>query len=306
MPPPEVASIGKFIDVPVGNFTGASAINIPIHTITEGSIQVPVSVAYHNSGVRVAETASFVGLGWALSYGGIISRTVLGLADETTDGYLNIPDATDLTLPSKSYAVGQGVLDGEPDLFSFTAGGYSGKFIINRDIGKIVLMPHADIRVIPSGNDLDAFTIITPDGTKYHYGGSGFHGYTTVYGATPIEAIAAPDNDQGPEPQTRKPNTGAGLAKSSVGLRQRTQWYLKKIESFDGNFIVDYQYASEIYGLVNPSGQEYSVTYSNTSQGTAVDISIGNNGIIRRYGAAEILQPGVRGPHRVYGTFTKH
>ena len=60
---PNVAALEKFVNFPVSNFTGVPNIDIPIHTVTEGNLSLPISVNYNASGIKVEETASWVGLG---------------------------------------------------------------------------------------------------------------------------------------------------------------------------------------------------------------------------------------------------
>ena len=79
---PNVAALEKFVNFPVSNFTGVPNIDVPIHTVTEGNLSLPISVNYNASGIKVEETASWVGLGWALNAGGAISRQVMGGPDE--------------------------------------------------------------------------------------------------------------------------------------------------------------------------------------------------------------------------------
>ncbi|HTH55436.1 MAG TPA: RHS repeat domain-containing protein [Cyclobacteriaceae bacterium] len=81
-PSPTAASLGKYSDIPVSYHTGVPSISIPIYTVTEGSLQLPISLSYHAGGIRVDETASSIGLGWSLNAGGMISRTVNGGPDE--------------------------------------------------------------------------------------------------------------------------------------------------------------------------------------------------------------------------------
>lgn len=168
-PSPTAASLGKYAEIPVGYHAGIPSISVPLYTITEGTISVPISLSYHASGIRVSEKSSWVGLGWSLNCGGVITRSVQHVPDEgpmryteysgsqgvpsqyrsTTgyykDGYL-LP--SDLTFTSFSSSTGSfsngeeqqrwykfmdaagGNIDCEPDLFSYNIGGYSGTFRI--------------------------------------------------------------------------------------------------------------------------------------------------------------------------------
>jgi hypothetical protein len=79
---PVTAAFTRYGDIPVDLSTGVASINIPIYTLSSHGINVPVSISYHASGIKVQDVASPVGLGWVLNAGGIISRTVLGQPDE--------------------------------------------------------------------------------------------------------------------------------------------------------------------------------------------------------------------------------
>ena len=159
-PSPEAASLGKFGEIPVNKFTGIPTIDIPVHTVSGRNIQVPISLSYHAGGIKVQEIASRVGLGWSLNAGGVITRTVHGLPDEYTYGYLAVayeehlssyndgayPNLEELVniyesgsepnvrgLPTftglkEVYKdVVEQRLDLEPDMFYFNVGGKSGK-----------------------------------------------------------------------------------------------------------------------------------------------------------------------------------
>ncbi|MEL6627463.1 MAG: hypothetical protein AAFQ92_18215 [Bacteroidota bacterium] len=86
-PSPNAAALGEYGDFPVSYHTGVPNISIPIYTVTEGSLQVPISLSYHSSGIQVDEVASWVGLGWSLNAGGVITRMINGTPDE--GGFLN-------------------------------------------------------------------------------------------------------------------------------------------------------------------------------------------------------------------------
>jgi hypothetical protein len=81
-PSPEAASLAKFTEIPVSLYTGVPNISVPIYTIQQSGISIPISLNYHARGIKVEEIASRVGLGWALSYGGSISRQTRGKVDE--------------------------------------------------------------------------------------------------------------------------------------------------------------------------------------------------------------------------------
>jgi hypothetical protein len=69
-PSPDAAGLGKYAEIPVSYSTGVPEISIPLFNIQTGSINLPISLSYHSSGVKVEEEASWVGLGWSLNAGG--------------------------------------------------------------------------------------------------------------------------------------------------------------------------------------------------------------------------------------------
>ncbi len=137
-PSPEVAQLGKFGSFDVNYFTGVAAIEVPIHNIVAKDIQVPIVLRYHPSGIKVTDRPSWVGLGWSLDAGGFVSRQVLGLPDELPQGYANtaLPSSLDPNINADLHYlndVNRGLIDAEPDVFSYGFGGYSGKFMLDRN-----------------------------------------------------------------------------------------------------------------------------------------------------------------------------
>jgi hypothetical protein len=241
MPPPNAASLGKYGDIPVSYYTGVPNVGVPIYTVTDGPVSLPVSLSYHAGGLKVGELASWAGLGWSVG-GGIISRTVQGKEDERTNGYFLTGaslavDANGCVAapPTFSYSnFSTGSADGEPDIFSFSIGGYNGKFFFEADKTsdgvvnpKIVLVPKQDVRIdyqldgnISNPARLKTFTITTPDGTRYQFGN-----------------IDSDANLKGIE--LTRTNPANNLMASS--------WYLRKVSSADGNYNITLDYASEKY-----------------------------------------------------------
>jgi len=238
---PTAASLGKYADIPVHYHTGIPQISIPIYTIKSGTLELPISLSYHASGLKVMEPASWVGAGWTLNAGGVITRTVMGAPDEkgtstgmnNTHGYFS-----DNGYNKFLYNAGmqdwqgfaQGRKDGEPDLFFYNFGGYSGKFYFNDD-GAPIVIPESDIRIQSSyspgaGQSIKGFTITTPDGTKYFFGRT-----DETNDVDPIEITSC---------YTSQTGTNSGTAISS--------WYLNKIQSADGLFSIKFTYKQESYG----------------------------------------------------------
>ena len=49
-PSPEVASLIKYNNIDISPFSGQPNINLPIYTVREGSIELPISISYHGGG----------------------------------------------------------------------------------------------------------------------------------------------------------------------------------------------------------------------------------------------------------------
>ena len=171
-PSPEVASLMKSLDIPVSPFTGQPDITIPIYTIKEGSIVVPISLNYHGGGIKVHELPGFIGMGWSLNAGGCISRSVHGLPDELNTVLLHglfhltaneqaMRDTTlariaainpiqfySYALPSRyCNAFNDGKADMANDIFNFNFLGRSGSFIINPDNHHIELRTSSNVDI---------------------------------------------------------------------------------------------------------------------------------------------------------------
>lgn len=238
---PTAASLGKYGDIPVNYHTGVPQISIPIYTASAGPISLPVSLSYHASGLKVQEPASWVGAGWALNAGGVITRSVMGTPDESGTGNGGINAKGHFSdYGYNNYLAGNvaedwtpfvsGLKDGEPDLFFFNFGGYSGKFYF-RDDRTPIIVPEADFKIepyyIPNTNtSIQSFIITTPDGVKYYFGNT-----PGLTGTPPIEIT--------------KPSTSInGLSSSNL----ISSWYLNKILTADDQFAINLTYQPETYG----------------------------------------------------------
>lgn len=160
----------KFVDFPISPFTGTFSYSVPIATVTSGSLSLPVTIDYHSAGNKVGDPASNIGLGWNLNYGGSITRTIKGVKDEIPDrGYWY--DPTPNTTSANFLHVVNGEIDGEPDIFTWVAGGQGGKFYFDRN-RNVVHITKTDAMVVRLGGSQVfnlGFKIILADGTEYFF-----------------------------------------------------------------------------------------------------------------------------------------
>ena len=251
-PSPIASSLGKYGDIPVGLYTGLPEISIPLYQVKEGDIDLPISLSYHASGVRVEDNASWVGLGWALNAGGVITRTVRNRTDE--QGYFaSYPKIPNILLNPKApstlceewdamkYAFrasgGEFALyDSEPDVYFFNFNGFSGKFVFDQN-GVPYTIPYQKIKI--EKTSLTDWIITTIDGTKYKFGGTCVEYSNTWSVSYPYYGWPVSDKN-----------------KTEVQAPYISSWYLREIESPTGNKIT-FQYEKEEYEVNSGISQEY-------------------------------------------------
>lgn len=164
-PSPTAASLGQYGAIPVSYYTGTPNISIPIETIKGRELQVPISLSYMAKGIRVEENASWVGTGWSLNCGGVITQSIRGLEDGSRPR-ATFPVPTDFT-QAKDYLtnIQEGFIDTEPDQYFFNYPGGSGSFVLDGN-GNVIFEDANDVKVtadLPNHQ----FTITSEDGTKY-------------------------------------------------------------------------------------------------------------------------------------------
>ncbi len=199
-PSPNAASLMKFTDVPVSPYSGTADITVPIYTIQARGLNIPVNLSYHTGGVRIKDESGWVGLGWALSAGGSISRIIQD-KDDFNSGTpyftTNVPQLAgdmsqsqvfqgstvlsqyffdffcsylvDLTTGTEDYTNaldgGLGLYDIEPDIYYYNFAGHSGKFIMLRN-RQVALQKQDNIR-IQVDNAGNTFTITDESGNNF-------------------------------------------------------------------------------------------------------------------------------------------
>ncbi len=196
-PSPTAAALGKYIDFPVSHYTGIPQIQIPLYNIEQKNMKIPISLSYHAKGNKVEDISSWIGLGWSLNAGGVITRAVKGIPDdyfhyieeyqssgtheerrneyrtglfETNELMEQISgDDENEKLVGVFNSVRSDFLDLEPDMFYVNCFSFKFRFVFDRD-ENLHLIPQSDKRVIPSkdGNGkITAFTVIDEEGNKF-------------------------------------------------------------------------------------------------------------------------------------------
>lgn len=167
---PTAASLGKFGAFPVNTNLGTTNISIPLYTIKQGDIEIPISLSYNaTSGIRVNEEASWVGLGWTLNAGGAIVRNVKG-----QPGTGDIPDLGNLTFDATYNRyfrdVTQGLADSNHDEYIFNYSGNTGKFIYDQNAGKFVFIDYKPVTINATASEGDyTFSAITENGSVLNF-----------------------------------------------------------------------------------------------------------------------------------------
>ncbi|MCB9056136.1 MAG: hypothetical protein H6549_09770 [Chitinophagales bacterium] len=190
---PQASSLSKYIESPVNYYNGKAGISVPIYSINFGDIEIPITLSYQADGIKVNQEASWVGLGWNLDIGGLISHDIKGDDDEygsnhvfnqvfptgsgigynptsmvvgkkcNTGDIYNI-NGTPYNCSNLFSLVGGAPVDGEPDLYVYNFGRYSGKFFSG--VGSYVDMGTNNIIFQKTG---PGFTAKTPDGYQYKF-----------------------------------------------------------------------------------------------------------------------------------------
>ncbi len=246
-PSPNASSLGIYGAIPTGAYTGIPDIALPLYTVSYRDIKVPISLSYHAAGIKVEQEASWVGLGWSLNAGGVITRTIRGIDDLSLNqtGYPFVPNMPTeyqaRTSPNVyvNFIQGNcnGSIDAEPDVFYFNMGGFSGKFILEQNPNNGVdtelrgtLLAKSKMQVIYSWagttRNKGSWKIIDEQGFVYTFDVKEYSFTTTATANTFTLAetqlwinLGKPENDP------------------DITIKSITGWYLSKIESPIGSVV---------------------------------------------------------------------
>ena len=250
---PTTSELGKYGTYPVNLASGLPRIEIPLYTVISGDIEIPIILKYHASGIKVNQVSSWVGLGWALDTGGLISLETRDTPDELEPNPYSIPDITNLTniIGANPYYFSQ------PDVadalkYSWVKDAYhinlptvSGTFFLDSDNDgevtnkfppeKFKIYRHKNVNV----NDPYLYKIIDKQGLQYEF---------VDYEESQLNKSAS--------------------ATHIHNIPYKSAWLLNKIVSTKGDTI-EYAYGTQFTSL--SLGTSHSQSYSYTEHGDGSD-----------------------------------
>ncbi|MFM9951111.1 MAG: DUF6443 domain-containing protein, partial [Saprospiraceae bacterium] len=268
---PEAASLGKYGDVQVNYYTGAINLGIPVYTIQGRDISLPVALQYDGSGNKVDNLPTWVGLGWTLAAGGVITRGVQGNPDmqsnyygkaASINPYSNLPYADLFIENDHLYEIAKGNVETQPDGYYFNFGNNSGVFRI--DPYKVIYLKEVrdlNIQVTWAANgDITAFNIKDEYGNLYEF-------------TAAEQTVQILDDDYGNLPTANRQYT------------YNSAWYLTKITSANLTETIELSYETLTTAFTPPINpwQYESMTYGTGSPIApigcpSVDVCGSNNG----------------------------
>jgi YD repeat-containing protein len=261
-PSPEAVAFAKYGEIPVSYYTGIPEIGVPIFKITDGNLELPISLSYHSGGHKVEEIASWVGLGWTLNAGGMVTRVVRGYPDEINSNwstYVNKPatavldgaGSNTLTNMEKYLYLSSnvnGCIDLEPDIYYYNFNGYTGKFFFDWE-KKLIVSSNKKIKVRPIVgaqiiNDynyqvVDAWLITDEFGNNYKF--------SVIEETVQVSAI-----------DSWSPTC------NTLNTRFRSSWYISSINDMNNENEILFNYDDYMldYGFKASERMEYPITMS--------------------------------------------
>ncbi|MEM9075581.1 MAG: RHS repeat domain-containing protein [Bacteroidota bacterium] len=276
-PSPDVAQLGQYGATQVGKYTGTANVSIPLHSIDLEGMQIPIALSYQTGGIKVAQEASWVGLGWNLSANAVITKQTNGYDDLTNGGgavgYLYSPSYSfgNLTQAQETAlfnAYQTTPHDTEPDLFTANIFGQSVQFVLpkkgsSNEVQAIVLNDNL-VKIYYYVNE-DEFKVVNGQGYEFSFGGASNNGskeFTTMY------------RSDGANHQTDASALAGSVAYQSADngrtWQKHTAWHVDNVVAPSGRTInFTYQKVS-YFGYPSYSESRNFMTCTNTVSGNGV------------------------------------
>lgn len=264
---PEALAFQEYGRFSTEGSNGSVDISIPIHTVSCRDLQIPIALHYAGNGIKVAEEASWVGLGWDMSIGGCINHVAAGKFDSLVRNHKwkdykelidsNPLDVFQMRVDVGAYDVMQDLLVdmGERDFYNVNLLGKSFLFFKNPDERQpesyTILGAEDDLYSITKYG-ADGWRIIDVEGNIYEFSTVE---YSIIDGAGLQCSAVYLSSIETPGGKTATFHYETSMIK---GLPQAYQWYDAQRKIFSGKFEFGPTYFYELprYG----SGCSYSNT----------------------------------------------
>lgn len=217
--------IVKYADYPIVHSLGLANISIPLYTAKAGSLEVPVTISYHASGIKLNEISECAGLGWSLNAGGAVVKDICGAIDDNIYNHtVKTEEEADLEYLS---AVLTQRSDAYWDKYHYSYPGGSGSFIVNLNESNEVIKTtwnddkiEVEVKETPMGSiftgvkkSVVSFTVTDAVGNRYEY---------TQQSGISIPLVFRQEKDSGKVDK---------ISRRDIGTT--TAWHLTKITSAD-------------------------------------------------------------------------
>ncbi|MEM1338970.1 MAG: RHS repeat domain-containing protein [Bacteroidota bacterium] len=255
---PEAQAFAKYGDIDVSLYSGTPNIVVPLHTFKGREMDLPMTLTYDASGIKVEQLATWVGLGWNLNVGGRISRVANGLPDDYIAGnYLTLNDASVvndlnsyLTNTSKQFPTEQAVrdyyqflfdinrnfIDTQSDIYKVAAPGLNTTIVFDPNDGnlpKSLDNPRIKINGVQRGSagngQIIGWSITNEAGTTYFFG----------------DALSITGDEDHFELTKRNGNDDAN--NGVTNNEYVSSWLLTRIQSANGKDVYDFDYFNSGY-----------------------------------------------------------
>jgi len=169
-PAPEAAELGKYGNTPVNLSTGCVNISIPLFELKGKELSLPISLSFNASGFKPQDKPTWVGQGWSLNAGGVITRSVRG----NPDNYENYFSRNRIPLSNSYWSyldyirnIKYGYIETQPDLYFYNFNGHSGGFCLGRNAIEPQILKQEEDMIKIVYNSLSSFNITDLQGVQY-------------------------------------------------------------------------------------------------------------------------------------------
>ncbi|HET8885636.1 MAG TPA: hypothetical protein VFM70_04695 [Salinimicrobium sp.] len=220
VPSPQASQFTKYGGQEINESSGRAMVSIPLYSYKAGLLDLPISLSYSGSGVKVNDPNTWTGVNWSVAAGGVINRTVYHQPDEQSERVPvaqveNLLDQYEQQMINQQvseenidaselysyYNSATGAWDTQPDIFAYSFPGHSGSFFFDKNFLPVSLNPEQDLKIEITGPGVSnkenfyqnkEIKITTPEGVEYFFGGAAVESSQMEYAHHQVTSPLAP------------------------------------------------------------------------------------------------------------------